>query len=163
VYPSKQTTSQTQRKLAQRRYYSRYYLNGQWHTRYQHMFGESNTGSFTFLLEKLNSILVRCESNTGAFMLRTGNATSSLLLLFFFSGPRAVVSSTCEEEFTGGLSWPAWAEEQGYLPPEDRCASYREDECTCPNPFNPNDYSRARLPVPLPDTIKQILWKKQHR
>lgn len=53
--------------------------------------------------------------------------------------------------------------EQGNLPPEGRCASYREDECTCPNPFNPNDYSRARLPVPIPDKIKQILWRKQHQ
>jgi lysophospholipase L1-like esterase len=53
--------------------------------------------------------------------------------------------------------------EQGNLSPEGRCASYREDECTCPNPLNPNDYSRATLPVPLPDTIKQFLWKKQHK
>jgi hypothetical protein len=51
----------------------------------------------------------------------------------------------------------------GNLAVEDRCAPYREDECTCPNPLQTNDYSRARSPIPLPDWMKQLLWKKQHQ
>ena len=47
----------------------------------------------------------------------------------------------------------------GNLSPDDRCASYREDECACPNPLHPNNYS----PIRLPDMIKQTLWKKQHQ
>jgi hypothetical protein len=52
--------------------------------------------------------------------------------------------------------------EQGNLSPEDRCSSYRGgEECTCPNPLNPN--SRTPVRLPLPDMIRQFLWREQHK
>jgi hypothetical protein len=68
-------------------------------------------------VEKMSCILPRLQhdpvaeklnSNTGSFMLRkTGNG-SRLFSLLVVCGTLALASSTCEEDFTGGLLWPAW-------------------------------------------------------